>query len=133
MAIHDLHIGDFCADTAQIFLLLYRRFPTKSALYIDDICGPDTPDEFGLHSPRYLACFNTAVWLAEEGFYRFSQTVLQEALEDVVLTQKGFLFLSLLNSAPDTLNSRIKELEALMQEKNSARLNNYVLDQLNLF
>lgn len=90
----DLHIDDFYKDVATIFLRLYSIFPRKIVLYVEDICGPDEPDEFGLHHPRFEACFSTMVWLAEQGYLRFDVTVRQEALDQVVLSQKAFLLLA---------------------------------------
>lgn len=90
----ELHIEDFCKDTAKILLLLYKNFPKKITLYVEDVCGPDEPDEFGLHSPRHTSCLGAMHWLAENGFITYSQTVRQEATEDVMLTQKAFVSLS---------------------------------------
>ena len=92
--IDDLHVEDFCKDTAKILLALYKRFPQKTTLYVEDISGPDSPDEFGLHSPRFNACFNTMLWLAENDYLSYSQTIKQEALESVVLSHRAFTFLS---------------------------------------
>ncbi len=90
----DLHIDDFYRDSAMILLRLYSSFPRKTILYVDDVCGPDTPDEFGLHSERHQACFSAMVWLAEAGYLAFSETIREEALDQAVLTQRGFLLLS---------------------------------------
>ena len=90
----DLHIHDFYHDVAKIFLHLYAVFPRKTILYAEDICGPDQPDEFGLHSERHQSCFSAMVWLAEAGYISFSETVREEALDQAVLNQKGFLLLS---------------------------------------
>ena len=90
----DLHINDFYKDVAKVFVRLYNSFPQKIILYVDEISGEDQPDEFGLHSERYLAGFSTMVWLAEQGYLRFDTTIKQEALDQAVLTQKGFLLLS---------------------------------------
>lgn len=117
---HDLHIGDFYRDAAKILISLYKRFPVKNALYIEDISGQDTPDEFGLHSPRHMACFSTAIWLAEEGYFRYRDTIQQEALDDVVLTQEAFLFFAAKTEA-DT-DTRIVQLRNLVAEKNSGKL-----------
>ena len=68
----DIHIDDFYRDVATIFLRLYAVFPRKSTLYVEDICGPDQPDEFGLHHPRFQAGFSAMVWLAD--FRRFFAT-----------------------------------------------------------
>ncbi len=90
----DLHIDDFYRDSAMILLRLYSSFPRKTILYVDDVCGPDTPDEFGLHSERHQACFSAMAWLAEAGYLAFSETIREEALDQAVLSQRGFLLLS---------------------------------------
>lgn len=90
----DLHIDDFYRDCAVILLRLYSSFPRKSILYVDDICGPDSPDEFGLHSERHQSCFSAMIWLAEAGYLAFSETIREEALDQIVLTQRGFVLLS---------------------------------------
>ncbi len=92
----DIHIDDFYKDAASILVLLYSHFPRKITLYVDDISGPDMPDEFGLHSPRYDACFQTMLWLASTGYLDYGQMVYQDALDQACLTHKAFL---LLNSA----------------------------------
>lgn len=95
----DLHIDDFYRDAARILAALYSQFPRKATLYVDDISGPDTPDEFGLHSPRHQACFHTMMWLGSCDYLRYDQAVRQEALDQVVLTHRGFLLLS--SAMPD--------------------------------
>jgi hypothetical protein len=90
----DLHIDDFYRDVAKIFIRLYAIFPRKTTLYVEDISGPDEPDEFGLHHPRFHSCFSTMVWLAEHGYLLFQDTVRQEAMDQVVLSQKAFLVLT---------------------------------------
>jgi len=90
----DLHIEDFYRDTAKILSQLYAVFPRRENLYVDDICGPDAPDEFGLPSPRYQACFSAMLWLGEQGYLRYTTTIRQEALDQAVLTQKSLLLLS---------------------------------------
>lgn len=128
MALHDLHIGDFCKDAARTLLLLYRRFPVKTTLYIEDIAGPDQPDEFGLHSPRHMAAFGAALWLAEEGLFRFSQPIKQEALDEAVLSAKAMLFFS---GGQD--ESRIALLERVHASQDSIELNRLILEQLEGF
>jgi hypothetical protein len=90
----DLNIDDFYRDCAVIMLRLYSSFPRKTILYVDDICGPDTPDEFGLHSERHQAAFSAMAWLAEVGYISFTETIREEALDQAVLSQRGFLLLS---------------------------------------
>lgn len=90
----DLHINDFYRDCALILLRLYSTFPRKTILYVDDVSGPDTPDEFGLHTERHQSCFSAMVWLAEAGYVSFDETIKEEALDQAVLSQKGFQLLS---------------------------------------
>lgn len=104
----DIHIDDFHRDTALILLRLYAQFPRKITLYVDDICGADTPDEFGLHSERWMACFSTMIWLAEQGYLRFDQAIRQEAIDQAVLTEASFLLLS----SRSSLNLGLPEPEA---------------------
>ena len=90
----DIHIDDFYRDVAKIFLNLYALFPRKTILYVEDICGPDQPDEFGLHHPRFQAGFSAMVWLGQHGYLTFEDTIREEALDQAVLTRKAFLLLS---------------------------------------
>lgn len=73
---------------------LYRSFPRKTLLLAEDISGPDTPDEYGLHSERHQACFGAAIWLAESGYIRYGETIRQEGMDQVILTHKAFTLLS---------------------------------------
>ena len=90
----DIHIDDFYKDAARILVQLYRSFPRKSLLLVEDISGPDTPDEYGLHSERHQSCFGAAIWLAESGYLNYQETIRQEGLDQVILTHKGFTLLS---------------------------------------
>ena len=90
----DLHIDDFHRDVARILVALYASFPRKVALYVEDISGPNQPDEFGLPTPRFEACFSAMTWLAEEGYLRFDSPINREALDQAVLTQRAFLLLA---------------------------------------
>ena len=138
---HDLNIGDFCKDTARIILTLYRRFPQKSTLYVEDISGPDLADDFGLHSPRHMACFSAILWLAEEGWLRYTSTIQQDAVDEVVLSQKAFVFFASPATSNqydnDTLNplkqTRIQQLDTILQSETSDKLNAYVIAQMQLF
>lgn len=104
----DIHIDDFYRDAGKILVLLYNQFPRKVTLYVEDISGPDTPDEFGLHSPRHQACFHTMMWLGSSDYLRYEQLVRQEALDQVVLSHRGFL---VLNAAMPTSGSDHPVLE----------------------
>jgi hypothetical protein len=86
----DVNIDDFYHDVAVTLLSLYQQFPLKISLYIEDICGPDEADEFGLHSRRHLACAASLEWMFDEGFIRYSDIVKLESAEDCTLTQQAF-------------------------------------------
>lgn len=128
MNINDLHIDDFYKDTAVILSRLYSIFPRKIAVYVEDISGPDTVDEFGLHSDRHLACLSTMIWLSEEGYIRFEDTIRQEAIDQATLTQKAFTRLfsqvspvdktAALNK-PDTY---IMSIKVALKEKSSQQI-----------
>jgi hypothetical protein len=100
----DLHIDDFYKDVARIFTQLYASFPRKIILYVEDICGPDSPDEFGLHSPRFQSCFSTMIWLAEAGYINYTAEIRQEALDQATLSHQGFTLLSSRRSTSTKMN-----------------------------
>jgi len=103
----DLHIHDFYRDAGRILLALFGQFPVPSTLYIEDIAGPDSPDEFGLHSPRHLACLGAVGWLKQSGYISFSQLVRQEAAEEAVLSHRGFLLLINSEAEPGQSNAQL--------------------------
>lgn len=90
----DIHINDFYRDSAKILVTLYAQFPRKITLYVEDISGPDLPDEFGLHSPRHEACLQAMLWLASTHYLSYEQLVRQEAIDQAVLSHRGFLALN---------------------------------------
>ena len=90
----DIHIDDFYKDVGLIFTGLYKSFPRKTILYVDDICGADQPDEYGLHSERFLSGFSAMVWLADHRYLQYDTTIRQEALDQAVLSQRALLLLS---------------------------------------
>jgi hypothetical protein len=135
----DIHIDDFYRDVAKIFIRLYAVFPRKATLYVEDISGADEPDEFGLHHPRFEACFSTMVWLAEQGYINFQDTIRQEGLDSAVLTQRAFLILtSRSRLAADTVDpslppsileasqTNIAQLRAAIKDGSSIALKNCV-------
>jgi hypothetical protein len=93
--VSDIHIDDFYRDAGLILLHLYQAFPHKTAIYVEDISGPDEPDEYGLHSKRYLACLSAMIWLAEQGYLSYESCIRQEAIDQAVLSPKGFTLLSI--------------------------------------
>lgn len=128
---YDLNVDDFCKDASVIFLSLFQQFPKPITLYVEDICGPDIPDEFGLHSPRHLACFSAIIWLKEEGFIRSGQAVRQEAFEEVVLSQASFLYFASLDALNEQENyTRIKRLHETLHSDSSESLKSLLLLQL---
>ena len=133
---NDLHIDDFCRDTAKVFLQLFKNFPLKSTLYVEDICGPDEPDEFGLHSPRFQACFSAVIWLEEADYIRYSAPIQQEAFEQVVLTHKGFIFLSAFDTWEGDIleegspQTRIEKIRTCLNYQSSDKLKALILNYL---
>lgn len=90
----DINVDDFFKDAAKALVALYGVFPRRHAIFVDDIYGPEEPDEFGLHSARYQACFGTLLWLGEENYLRFSETIRNEAIDQAILTGRAFTLLS---------------------------------------
>ncbi len=90
----DLQIDDFYKDAAAGLLLLYQAFPRKVGLYVEDLIGREEADEFGLPSKRHQACLGALLWLADEGYLRYESTIHYDALDQAVLSEKGFLRLS---------------------------------------
>ena len=143
----DLHIEDFYRDVARIFLHLYNSFPRKIVLYVEDISGPDEPDEFGLHHPRFDACFSTMIWLGEQGYLSYDATIGREALDQAVLTRKSFLLLTSRSNldpaaaiaadtaAPSiaaTLGTNVTQLRAVLRSASSIDIGRCVSYLLNL-
>lgn len=124
----DIHITEFYNDMARILVTLYRHFPRQVSVYIEDISGPDSPDEYGLHSDRHMACFNTVLWLTEEGLMRHSDHERHLAVNHCVLTLDGFRLLSHIDPVEGGV-SRIDELRLALQE-GSSDMTEHVLRQL---
>jgi hypothetical protein len=125
-----LHIEDFYKDCARILLQLFASFPRKSTVFVEDISGADLPDEFGVHSKRFLGCFGTMIWLAEEGYLRFETTIRQEAIDQAILSSKGFLLLSrqtlqkaaLSDSGTALPETNADRIQRLLKSESSSRL-----------
>lgn len=90
----DLHIDDFYHDVAGILLGLYNSFPRPTTLFVADLIGEHEPDAFGVPAPRHQACFGAMLWLAEEGFLRYTDVIRQEAIDQCCLTERAFVLLS---------------------------------------
>jgi hypothetical protein len=106
----DIHIDDFCKDSALTLKLLYDAFPCNSDLLVEQIIGPDDLDDFGLHSRRHQACLAAMLWLADEGLIRYGGLIQQEGIDQATLTNAGF---SLLSSA-SRLDLRDTETSAIV-------------------
>ena len=90
----DINIENFYQHIAKILSILYATFPAKAALYVDEVAGIDDPDEYGLHSPHYTAGFFAMIWLAEEDYLRYTDTIRQDGIDQACLTHKAFLRLT---------------------------------------
>jgi hypothetical protein len=90
----DIHVDDFYKDTGKILVQLYRTFPKPTLLFVEDICGPDTPDDYGLHSDRHQSCFSTIMWLTNAEYLTYHEPVRQEAFDQSVLSHKAFTLLA---------------------------------------
>jgi len=90
----DLQIEHFYQDASRALLLLYRVFPRKTPLYIDELIAYQEPDEYGLPSARHQSCLGTLLWLGDEGYLRHDGPMHYEAIDQAVLTEKGFLRLT---------------------------------------
>lgn len=142
----DINVDDFCKDTARALLVLYRAFPRPLTLFVEDLCGPDHPDEFGMHSDRHLACFSAVLWLAEEGLLRYGDTIRQEAVDQAVLTGRSFTLLSTpaagftpprADELPESVRreqqTHLHRLERALAERSSTRIRTAVLDLMQSF
>lgn len=111
----DLQIDDFYRDAASGLLFLYQAFPRKITLYVEDLIGHEEPDEFGLPSKRHQSCLGALLWLAEEGYLRFESTIQFLAIDQAVLTEKGFLRLTRVSreaERPGTLPPAVERVHA---------------------
>lgn len=130
----DLQIDDFYRDAVCALLQLYQVFPRRHALYVEDLIGLEEPDQYGLPSSRHQACLGAMLWLAEEGYLRYDSTIGHQALDQAVLSEKGFLRLT--RSHPGLLEHSTAlspslqqqhatlawQLREALQQRNSLRL-----------
>ena len=139
----DIQIDDFCKDTALIFDALYRVFPRNTDILVDQICGSDELDEFGLHSRRHEACLSTMFWLANEGLIRYENTIEHEGISQATLSNRGFSLLCLPNNlhfvalnnemppeCPETVGSYIRQINQLLPTHSSENTRTLILQLL---
>ncbi len=138
----DINVDDFFNDSARTLLILYKVFPRRHAVFVEDVSGPEEPDEFGMHSDRYLACFGALLWLGEEGFLRYENTIATEAIDQALLAGRCFTLLStpgLLRtdvdaSLPESVRAeratRAYALESAVRSRSSSRVRAIMLELL---
>lgn len=91
----DIHIDEFYQDCLNLLVQLYNKFPCLTTVYVDDLIVNTGTDEYGIPNRRHRACFDAMLWMAEEGYIRYQDNIRHDALDQVMLTEKSFLRLSL--------------------------------------
>ena len=124
----DMHIEEFYHDIAHTLVLLYAAFPRQINVYVDDLTGSDSPDEYGLHSNRYLSGFSALLWLKQQGLIQFESTLRQDGIEQATLTQTGFL--ALLTARSTTLTPIIQDLQLALKQQETTHINSLMWDFL---
>ena len=140
----DIHIDDFFKDAALTLNRLYLSFPRPAAVFVEDICGPVTTDEFGIPGNRFVACFSTFLWLAEESYLRYTDTIRQEAIDQAVLTGRCFNVLTMPMPGRETdsaalppsvrgeLSNNINRIREALKSGNSIRVRAVMTDIMGL-
>jgi len=139
----DINVDDFFQDAARVLISLYQVFPRRKTVFVEDISGAEEPDEFGMYSNRYLACYSTLLWLAEEGYLRYEEPIHQEAIDQAVLTGRCFTLLAsplpgkeVDEDLPDSVklerSSSIFQLRAALKARSSAQLRYAMLELFQL-
>lgn len=137
----DINIDDFFKDSAKILVQLYSVFPRRHSVFVDDISGAEETDEFGMHSERYLSCFGAMLWLGEEGYLRYEDTVRQDSIDQAVLTARSFEVLTTpapnhepidVTNMPDSVrleqSTTISRLRNALKERSSIRIRTAMVD-----
>lgn len=113
----DLHIDDFYQHIALGLLALFQSFPRKVDLYVEDLIGPQPLDEFGLPHARQQSALSALLWLGEEGYVRFTGVLGHNALEQCVLSEKGFIALTRSHLKNPALPASIARVQATLAFK----------------
>ncbi|MDH3642977.1 MAG: hypothetical protein OES38_12825 [Gammaproteobacteria bacterium] len=116
----DINIDDFFKDSAKVLVQLYSVFPRRHTVFVEDVSGPDETDEFGMHSTRYLACFGTLLWLGEEGYLRYEDSIRQDAIDQAVLSARCFTLLT--TPAPNNEPMDVTDLPELVRLEQSTTI-----------
>ncbi|MEO1082233.1 MAG: hypothetical protein AAFY29_21930 [Pseudomonadota bacterium] len=89
------NIDDFYYVSAELLSSLYAAFPVPHLLLVEDITGPISWDITGLPDRRSLACFETMIWLSQQGLLSYrSLEPRNVGVEGAALTQQGFVLLA---------------------------------------
>jgi hypothetical protein len=89
------HIDDFFYITSEVMCELYRAFPVRHILLVEDLSGPINWDITGLPDRKSRACFETLIWLAEHDLLAYRSVEPRDiGIEGAVLTQKAFVLLT---------------------------------------
>ncbi|MFB3105862.1 MAG: hypothetical protein ACE1ZA_13210, partial [Pseudomonadales bacterium] len=99
----------------------------------------------GMHSERYLACFGALIWLGEEGYVRYEDTIRQDAIDQAVLTARCFTLLCApaatlepmdLTDLPESVrieqSTNIHRLQSAVKQRSSARVRSAMLNLMTL-
>jgi hypothetical protein len=137
----DINIDDFFKDGARVLSQLYSVFPRRHSIFVEDICGAEEPDEFGMRSQRHMSCFGTLLWLGEEGYLRYEEAIRQEAIDQAVLSARCFTVLStpiadspamqsdhLPHSVRTEQSTNIHRIRLALKEKSSAQLRDVMVE-----
>ena len=137
----DINIDDFFKDSAKVLVQLYSVFPRRHSVFVEDISGPEETDEFGMHSNRYLACFGAMLWLGEEGYLRYEDTIHQDAIDQAVLTARCFTVLATparrlepieATDLPESVrleqSTTVNRLRSALKERSSTRIRAAMID-----
>jgi hypothetical protein len=140
----DINIDDFFKDGAKVLSQLYTVFPRRHSIFVENICGAEEPDEFGLHGARHMSCFGTLLWLGEEGFLRYEDVIRQEAIDQAVLSARCFTVLSRpsleaidstdTDQLPGSIRAEratsIHRIRQALKQKSSAQIRSVMVDLL---
>lgn len=130
-----LNLDDFCKDVARALVILASVFPRPRDLFVEDVYQAEETDEFGMHSDRYIACFQALLWMREEGFIRYTNTLRSDAVEQAVLTGRALALLiqpSSLEGESAAVaieqNTLLHRLRTALQEGSSTAIRLLVMD-----
>ncbi|MEM9101561.1 MAG: hypothetical protein AAGB12_04505 [Pseudomonadota bacterium] len=125
----DLHIDDFHRDISLALVKLFNAFPAKHTIYLDEICGEDNKDEFGISSDRHQRCMGALMWLKDEGLIRIDDILPHEGIDQAILTMPTYLLLVRITHQADGQSSKqpklgfIQEIRTALSSGSSEQVN----------